>query len=642
MKNVLMYGVLVWIVVQFSVPSAFAQPSYPQMQEVLRKSTSSSMAETTEQLHAMMNEVPFEEAVVYADGLLHQAAALPHADSAFGHLWELVKQLYGRGGSMDNLFLYLLSFEDDPAFQQAEIRTKIQYEIANSYFNIGDFGKAKITLEKFVPPKDDMHAKINRDYINSLTMLGFIAQRYQEMDAAQHYFERALRVSEAAGDTVWMGISSGNLGVVYIEKGEVERGRALIRNDIEVGVQYSLWTSLANSYLMLSSTLVDEKADPKAIRMLIDSAIHVLHFENEPPYGSWSEAYRLLSKYYEASGKWDSAFHYLQASHQLKDSAQHVHNESLLSQRIHDFNIQKKERDAQLLKAAEERSRRHLLIAIGTGVAILLVVASSWYVIRQNRKINQILRDKAKLIDNERRIMEEQYHREESANKDKNKLFSMVAHDLRGPISNLVMSFDLFVKDKALRDHDSSVIFSLKQEIDNLNDVTDKLLNWAYAQIDGKVIKPQHIYMVDRIDQIFRSLEGVARTKHISMINRCDEGLVLWADPNHIEIILRNLINNALKFSPIGSSVHIIGHIDGARILLRVVDQGPGIPAEVIQNLEAGLLSQPQKGTAGENGTGLGLAICREFVVANGGQLLIAANGPTGTIVSLLFPVGMV
>ncbi|RYG44446.1 MAG: hypothetical protein EOO01_19495, partial [Chitinophagaceae bacterium] len=142
---------------------ALAQDRYDQLETLLKRSNGENIEQVFHKIKAITNNLPDREAIAYENELLHTAALLPHSSKAFDLMYELTKLTYTEAGQEDNLFLYLLSIANDPAFEKPEIQKKIQYEIGFSYYNIDDYGKAQVTLEKFV---NAYAGPVNRDLIN--------------------------------------------------------------------------------------------------------------------------------------------------------------------------------------------------------------------------------------------------------------------------------------------------------------------------------------------------------------------------------------------------------------------------------------------------------------------------------------------
>lgn len=613
-----------------------AQGNQPVLETLLRNAPHGRVAQVFGQLEAAIDTLPYKEAIANEDALLHVAAELPDYQEAFGWIYGLTKTTYTDAGHEANLFLYLLSIADDPAFQKPAIRTKISYEIGLSYYSIGDYEKAQVMLDKFI---DAYNGPVNRDLVNGLTMLGFIYEGRHNFEQAGYFFRLALDKAAQAKDTIWIGLANGNLGGLYLETGKLAESQALIYRDVVISLHNKLYESAANDYCDLSTIALRQGRFPQ-VRMALDSAFLLLRLTGEPAPKSLAAVYKNLGRYYFASGRPDSAYHYLQASQQILDSLQNDHNESMLKLRVSTFSQQKAEQDALLLKVSVEKSRANQRVAIISVIGILVVSAFALMYIRQKKRINRVLRERAASIEEERRLEEERRKKEEAANHAKDKLFSLIAHDLRGPIGSLVMMLDIMQKGSLSPQEFMTVLPDIKNKVGNLYKVTDNLLHWAYAQMGGSSSQREPVSIAIPVKNVFTLLQDDAAKKGIELRHALPAGMTITADPHELEIVIRNLVSNALKFSPRGSVVSVEGLLTGQQAVIQVKDSGPGLPDSVLRNLQEGKFSSPSRGTAGEKGAGLGLVMCKEFVETNGGRL--EASSPatgTGTVFTIFFPV---
>ncbi|WP_343691763.1 tetratricopeptide repeat-containing sensor histidine kinase [Chitinophaga sp.] len=606
------------------------------LEQILRKSDAGSMEKAFSSIKAIISPLPYEEAIYYEDSLLHISAELPHYPQAFGWMYELTEDTYIHFGHEGNLFLYLLSIARDPIFDKPEIQEKMTYEIGHSYYELGNNEKAQLTLEKYIR---DYKGPVTRDFINSLTMLGLIAQMHQKYDDANIFFHRALDAARLSNDSAWIGLSNGNIGCLYLEMGKIEEALPLIYTDIRLCLKDSMYEGAANDYFDLTKVVL-KRHDLTRAKSLIDSSLLMLRLDKRPYRKSWVRVYRNLSRYFSEIGKMDSAYHYLALAEAINDSLQNNKSETLLKIRVNAFTMEKEKQDALLIKASIARSQQNYRFAITAIAGMILVTFFAFVYTTQKKRINRILSEKARLVEAEKLAEEKLRKKEEAANKAKDKLFSLIAHDLRGPISSLGMLLAVLEEGYMdLKDFEK-FIPKLKERVDNLYQVTDNLLMWAYSQLDGNITKKEVVNVGNIVHNVFTLLADDAFKKQISLEMDVQKNLKIIADRNQLEIVIRNLVGNAIKFCPSGSTVLMKGFIQEDEVFINICDNGPGVPEKVILNMQEGTFSQPSVGTGGEKGTGLGLVMCKEFIEANGGRLSISPNHPNGTVFSIRFLIG--
>ncbi|MGV3767556.1 MAG: sensor histidine kinase [Chitinophagaceae bacterium] len=222
-------------------------------------------------------------------------------------------------------------------------------------------------------------------------------------------------------------------------------------------------------------------------------------------------------------------------------------------------------------------------------------------------------------------------------NKLKNKLFSIVSHDLRNPVYALRNYFTM------ARQYDFSgeeVKKALPDIVNDLNYTTnllENLLTWSKAQITASEIHPSRVDIKEMTEQVLMLMRLQAENKRIRLENRIDSCPPAFADPDSVHLVLRNLISNAIKFSPENSFIEIGASGEGKMVRVFVQDHGKGMSSEEISLLLKGEQFTVE-GTAQEQGSGLGLLLCREYLAKNHGKLFIESEKGKGSRFSFLVP----
>lgn len=220
----------------------------------------------------------------------------------------------------------------------------------------------------------------------------------------------------------------------------------------------------------------------------------------------------------------------------------------------------------------------------------------------------------------------------------KNKIISIISHDLRSPLNSLKGVLGLLNKRQITQDEFYRLAGDLGKNVENLSYMMDNLLHWAFTQMKGFTPSPSTFSLQQIAEEQVTLFAEAARQKGILLQNYITEPVAVYADVNHIRLILRNLINNAIKFSNKGGLVCIKATIDTGYVTIFVTDTGVGIPEEYLKKI---LKSNPQAsatGTRGETGTGLGLLLCKEMIAYNGGQLWISSKPGEGSTFSFSLP----
>lgn len=211
----------------------------------------------------------------------------------------------------------------------------------------------------------------------------------------------------------------------------------------------------------------------------------------------------------------------------------------------------------------------------------------------------------------------------QSVIEDKDKFFSILAHDLRSPFNGLLGLTDLIVEDfnsfstEELKDYNKQINEALHKQYQLLSD----LLEWGRLQNSERTLMPEKISLHKLVDDIFEQVSLSASAKEIALVNLIMESTSLFAEANMIKLIIRNLISNAIKFTPRGGAVKISAKVNGDSTIVKISDTGVGISEDQIQKLFHANIRVSTDGTEKEKGTGFGLLICKELIQKFNGKI---------------------
>jgi len=235
--------------------------------------------------------------------------------------------------------------------------------------------------------------------------------------------------------------------------------------------------------------------------------------------------------------------------------------------------------------------------------------------------MTQSLKDKKKL--DEKLIL---YSKElEFANHTKDKLFSIISHDLKSPFNSILGFADLLYNqyDDFTDEEKKKFILAIKESSKSTYALVEKLFAWSLSQGEGIKAYPQKINLKEITDNKLNLLKNIAATKDISLINRIAPDTFAFADFEMISTVILNLLNNALKFTHKRGDIFIDNCLKDGFVQISVMDNGVGIPSSKIENLFKVNGTYSTLGTSNEKGTGLGLIICKDFVENNSGKIWV-------------------
>jgi signal transduction histidine kinase len=226
----------------------------------------------------------------------------------------------------------------------------------------------------------------------------------------------------------------------------------------------------------------------------------------------------------------------------------------------------------------------------------------------------------------------------------KDRLISIIAHDLKSPLSGVIGLLRLMISDSnsktlTLKEVDQ-YIKMMHGTLANTLRLLDNLLEWASIQVGRAEFNPEMLNLHGVIKSTFDLLDGVAKRKNIELLLKGGDDLFALADEKMIVTVIRNLVSNAIKFTNSGGRVVVGCAKRDERIHVVVEDNGIGMTPEEIDRLFAIERKTVSRGTANESGSGLGLFLSKEMVTKNGGEMVIESKSGVGTKITFTLPAG--
>jgi signal transduction histidine kinase len=207
-------------------------------------------------------------------------------------------------------------------------------------------------------------------------------------------------------------------------------------------------------------------------------------------------------------------------------------------------------------------------------------------------------------------------------NNFKDKMFNVVAHDIRDPLAVLINLMELMEEEMQTcgESHDE-IVHEMNQQIQNTFILVEGLLEWFQSQRGGMLFNPVIRDLAHSVQTNVRLMQVRSVSKNINIISDIPDNLYVFTDKEMLDLIIRNLLSNAIKFTEYGGSIRLKADYADGKIIVSVSDTGSGISAGQAESLLQEAYPVSSLGTAGERGVGLGLTLCREFVRLNGGEI---------------------
>jgi signal transduction histidine kinase len=226
----------------------------------------------------------------------------------------------------------------------------------------------------------------------------------------------------------------------------------------------------------------------------------------------------------------------------------------------------------------------------------------------------------------------------EEMDKTKNKVFSVLTHDLRQPINQIKSVLNLLEMEQLDGDDRREIVEKLKESVDNSSNALENLLLWSKKQLTGISTRLVDVHLLPQVWQLESHLKPNFEAKNIKFEIIIPDFFKVRADMNQLDICLRNLLTNAIKFSDPGGTITIDAIEENGQKIIRVIDQGVGMNPDQLEKLRGNAENFTTLGTMNEKGTGLGIMITKEFMENQEGKLDIMSRKGEGSIFSLIFP----
>jgi len=280
--------------------------------------------------------------------------------------------------------------------------------------------------------------------------------------------------------------------------------------------------------------------------------------------------------------------------------------------------------------AQEKRFRNFLVAFIGLGVIIVGLIL---YLYLTKRKSNRILRIAHQTV-------KDQNAQLQALNATKDKFFSIISHDLKGPLNSLTSFSSLLINhtETLSKDEIRMLAKDLDKSLKNLFELLENLLEWSRSQTGNIEFTPE-LFDVNALTRQNRDLLLVqAQAKNITLEVAAAEPLMVSAHKNSINTVIRNLMSNAIKFTQPGGVIRIRTSSQRGNAIVSISDSGIGMTKEILDKLFRIDTKLTTKGTADEKGTGLGLILCKDFVEKNSGAIWVESEPGKGSVFSFSLP----
>ena len=496
------------------------------------------------------------------------------------------------------------------------------YRIQNNYNTAIEYYKKSISI-----------CRENEDSVKLATALlntGEVYRLDNKLDPALVYFNESKRIFNNKDHTIGIAYNQGNIGLVYAEQNKYDSAELYLRDAITTLVKLGDQYPIAVYNISMADIYKNRGKYDNALEYATNSYKVALQegFKEQV-----RDASQKLSELYSETGDYQRAFQYQGKYLAYKDSVVDQETIRKMADMRTEYEVNQKQVEVDLL---ESEKKRQEIIAISLGVVAILITVVAFLLYKNNkqrRKVNYLLKDQKEEIEAQRDQLDE-------LNRTKDRFFSIISHDLRGPVhafKGMSRLIKILVEEENIQD-----LRELNEHFDSsvnqLSTLLDDLLDWAVAQQGNIPHNPEKVELSTLSEGLTKLFQNMARAKNIQFESKIDQDLVIWADLNCVNTILRNIVNNALKFTPDAGKITLTARREKDLIAIAVQDTGIGIAKDKMDSLFRLDENKRSWGTDGEKGLGLGLQLVYQFTELNCGYVTVDSVEGEGSTFTVFLP----
>ncbi|PKG44275.1 tetratricopeptide repeat-containing sensor histidine kinase [Psychroflexus sp. MES1-P1E] len=490
--------------------------------------------------------------------------------------------------------------------------------LANTYLNINDDDKAASLYKRAVSIIKDID-KIT--YASLLINLSLIQTKQKKYEVALKSLDSSLNIFRELGSKSYIVNNLFNIAHNHFKLNNLPKAKAFyvesrsIAEELED--QYSslfIYNGLGEVYL--KENKLDSAYYFASKAFTISKEIKALPEE--------STAAKLLYNISKSDGKAQDALEYLEVHDKLKDSLFNDEKSKALGILEAELGFKSLKEQLELEKLNQQlenevkvNQRETLILVLAFAFLALIIVVVLLLKIKKNKtKANDLLSQKNNEIELKNLKLKE-------SNLQKNKLFSIISHDLRSPVNSLSQIFDMYAAQQISDEEFKDWLPEINKNISSTRLLIDNLLNWASETLNKAQVEKSTFLLKPEVNSLYDLFYSPLKDKNIQFENNITEDFKIYIDINTLKLVVRNLISNAIKFCNAEDKISISATHFEKYDRICVQDTGVGMTSEVAKHLFSNSSITSSLGTKKEKGKGVGTVLCKTFIEENGGSIWV-------------------
>lgn len=504
-------------------------------------------------------------------------------------------------------FLRSLNINERINNTQGVIQSYTSLGVVNTHME--NYAKAESYLNKGLALLKDTNSVT---YCNIINNIANIAAINSDFEKALRYFQRSYNVSENIINPALSATLRTNIANCYSNLGQIDK--ALVYYNESLAITREQQIPEEEARVIYNIALLYEQSNPKLAIKYMEEAIDICKRINQRYL--LLEIYQSLYIAKKYNKDYEGAFDALELYHSYKDTLLSNESKSQLQLIQSNFELEKSKSEVKELELLTQKQRSQKIISflvIAGTLLLLTVVAISSY---RRKKLNNALVQSVQVRD---------------------KLLSIIAHDLKSPINNVLSLVFELDSDELTKDEKHLLLDVLKKQTQLSLVTLENILKWGQAQIRGVKTYPEEFFVKDFVQKNIDLFGVNIKHKELEVKIEFNESLKAFTDPDQFDFVIRNLMSNAIKFSNHNSVIHIRATVlDNKKIRICIADEGVGMNEDTLNSL-FGIKPKINYGTEQEKGSGLGLLLCKEFVEANNGDIWAESVKNEGSVICFTF-----
>jgi signal transduction histidine kinase len=572
-----------------------------------------------------------------------------------------------------SIFYYRKAYDEFIKLEKYQEIGDCALRIGNLYYDVANFGEAYYFFMQSLTASEREGNQLNM--ARAENNLGMVSHEMGRLSEAENHYRNAYELYHGLGLSTEECGALGNIGAVFLDKTLYDSALTyffqvmdkLDPDSLGSTTEHYILSGVYNNTAMTYSELGERRMALDYYRKglglakraedefnegsvyinlgslfgemrMVDSALFYLHralqLAEKRGYRSITlDTYEELARLHADLGNWGPAYNWQVRYDTLYKS---VFNENqsadisrlraMYEQEISEKEISQLQSESQVQKTLN----KVFIIFIVVIVVLIIIIAVN---LHSKKRTNQMLAERNLQISNALQKLSESEAELQKMNMSKDRIFSVVAHDLRNPVAAVTgfseLLYDNF--DQFSTETQKEYLLQILQGTQRIQNLLENLLIWARAQMKAVKYQPENLKVKSLVEDCVKEMKANLDHKKVDCMVSVNQRCVVYADKAMMHTVLRNLIVNAIKFSFPGGKIRISSEINAETCIVSVSDEGIGIQPEIQEKLFNSNEVVTTPGTTGESGSGLGLVICKEFLERNEGDIRVESEPGNGS-----------